>query len=207
MKILGIVGSPRKGGNTDVLVDKVLEGTKTKGTKIEKIYLNDLNIRPCVSCERCSQSGVCAVSDDFQPLLQKIRETDCIVVGSPIYCATVTAQLKALIDRTDSSQVILEFKNDRYIFRSRFKDHKKGVIICVGHLSPLKDFEHTTRVMNLFLKDLGVEVIDEIIADKVSKIDDIFKRKDILQEAYEAGMKLIEESHGFHGLSQISDTN
>jgi multimeric flavodoxin WrbA len=104
VKVLGIVGSPRKGGNTDALVEEVLEGARSKGAETEKIYLDGLKIRPCDACELCSENGECAIKDDFQLILQKIKESDGIVLGSPIYCSTVTAQTKILIDRIDFSQ-------------------------------------------------------------------------------------------------------
>jgi len=73
VKVLGIVGSPRKGGNTDALVEEVLEGARSKGAETEKIYLDDLKIRPCDACELCSENGKCVIEDDFQFIFQKIK--------------------------------------------------------------------------------------------------------------------------------------
>ncbi|HID93221.1 MAG TPA: flavodoxin family protein, partial [bacterium (Candidatus Stahlbacteria)] len=169
MKVLGIVGSPRKGGNTDTLVREVLKGANSKGAETEKVYLGDLNIRPCDACGLCSENGKCVVKDDFQLIFQKIKESDGVVLGSPIYCSTVTAQTKALIDRIDFSQVIMKTTSSkRKLFLSRLKGGKKGVIVCVGDQSSVQDFKHTVWVMTLFFKDLNIEVVDKVIGSRLS---------------------------------------
>lgn len=193
MKVLGVVGSPRKGGNTDALVEKVLEGARSKGAETEKIYLDDLKIRPCDACELCSETGDCVIKDDFQLIFQKIKESDGIVLGSPIYCSTVTAQTKILIDRIDFSQGLMETTQDNHmVFLSRLKEEKKGVIVCVGDLSSERDFKHTVWVMTLFFKDLNIKVVDKIMGSKLSKIDDVVKKQDLLRNAFEAGVKLVD---------------
>lgn len=102
IKILAIIGSPRKGGNTDVLVEKVLEGAKSSGAEIQgKIYLTDLKINPCISCFSCmSKDEVeCVQDDDMKDLYKKMLDTDCLILGTPIYWYSCTAQFKAFMDR------------------------------------------------------------------------------------------------------------
>ena len=82
MKILGVVGSPRKGGNTDVIVGQVLAGAASKGAEVERLYLDDLQIRPCRACFNCAETGKCAVEDDFQTVL---RKWECIFRLGRIY--------------------------------------------------------------------------------------------------------------------------
>ena len=195
MKILGIIGSPRKGGNTDTLVDEILRGARSKKAEIEKIYLDDLKIRPCNACGLCLANGKCVVEDDFQLIFQKIKEANGIILGSPIYCSTVTAQTKALIDRVDFSQVIIKTTQDEHkLFFSRLQKGKKGVIVCVGDLSSTEDFNHTIRVMTLFFRDLNIEVIDKIIGSRLSKVGDVMSKQALLRNAFKIGIKLVDSN-------------
>ena len=82
MRILGIIGSPRIGGNTETLVDEVLAGAKEAGASIEKILLNNLNINPCQACNSCRKTGNCMHKDDMVDLLDKMVESDGWVLGT-----------------------------------------------------------------------------------------------------------------------------
>ena len=99
MNILGINGSPRIGGNTDILLDKVLEGAKAKGAKTEKVILNTLKFSPCQECENIRDDGTCIIEDDMQPLYKKIEEAEAVILASPIFFGSLSAQTKMMIDR------------------------------------------------------------------------------------------------------------
>jgi uncharacterized Zn-finger protein len=90
VEVLGIVGSPRRGGNTDVLVERVLAGAH--GLTTEKVLLGELEISPCRACYSCADSGRCVIEDDFPALLERVLDSEGIVLGSPMYVGTVTAQ-------------------------------------------------------------------------------------------------------------------
>ena len=99
MKILAINGSFRKEGNTDIIIDKVLEGAKTMGAETEKIFVDDLNINSCRGCLECRQEGVCGQEDQLNDIVGKLEEADGIIIGSPVYGNYMTGQLKILLDR------------------------------------------------------------------------------------------------------------
>ncbi len=100
-KILILSGSPRKGGNSDLLCDAFLRGAKEAGNEVEKIRIAEKKIGYCSACYYCVQSGgVCAKKDDMAELLQKMIDADVIVLSSPVYFYSIDAQLKAVIDRT-----------------------------------------------------------------------------------------------------------
>jgi multimeric flavodoxin WrbA len=99
MKIVGFVGSPRVGGNSDLLVSKILEGAAGVGAEVEKIILNPLKISPCQGCDSCKKTLQCRINDDMQPLYGKILGADGIVLGAPIYFWSASAQMKGFIDR------------------------------------------------------------------------------------------------------------
>ena len=100
MKILGIVCSPRKGGNTEALVEQTLAIARDLGADTELDFIAEKNIAPCDGCESCVVTGKCKVKDDMQGMYSKLIEADGIVFGTPVYFWGMTAQAKTLIDRT-----------------------------------------------------------------------------------------------------------
>jgi multimeric flavodoxin WrbA len=100
MKVIGIVGSPRKGGNTEFLTTHTLRAISEEGLDTELIRLAGLDIRPCNACMACREEEVCPLEDDMFPIYLKMKEADGIVLSSPVYFGSATAQIKALMDRT-----------------------------------------------------------------------------------------------------------
>jgi len=99
-KILGIVGSPRRNGNTHVLVSRILDGARAEGANTETIVLQDLNISECDGCYACWKGKhVCGKADDMKDLYPKIMRADAIVLGTPVYWFGPTALMKSFIDR------------------------------------------------------------------------------------------------------------
>jgi multimeric flavodoxin WrbA len=99
VKILGLVGSPRKGGNTDTLVERVLEGAKSNMAEVEKVFLGDLNIHPCQGAFSCEARKRCVLPDDMQPLYETLQKADGIVVGTPVYVGNASGPLVNFLDR------------------------------------------------------------------------------------------------------------
>ncbi len=103
MKVLGISGSPRKNGNTEILVEHALKPFQDAGWEIQRFFMSEKTINPCVACEFCHETGLCAVAgDDRDSLLEAYIRCDAVIMGSPVYYRNVTAQLKALFDRSYS---------------------------------------------------------------------------------------------------------
>ena len=100
MRILGIVCSPRKGGNTEILVREALEGAKESGSETELMLVADKNIAPCDGCGACVENGICKIKDDMQPIYEQLELADGVIFGTPVYFLNVTAQAKAVLDRT-----------------------------------------------------------------------------------------------------------
>ncbi len=190
MKVIGIVGSPRRGGNTDLLVESVLEGVRAHGLETEKVLLGELHIRPCRACYSCAGSGRCVLDDDFHWLLEKVLEANGFVLGSPMYVGTVTAQMKAFVDRVDCSQVEMVLRPDGEArFRRRHRG-RYGVIVAVCDLSPAAVLRHCAEVLGTCLRDLGARPVDEVLARRLSDIGDVRKRPELLARAFRAGERL-----------------
>ena len=104
MKVLAFNGSPRKEWNTAILLNKALKGAASKGAETELIHLYDLNYKGCISCFACKKKdgksyGKCAVRDGLTPILSKIEEADGIILGSPVYFGTASAEMRAFMER------------------------------------------------------------------------------------------------------------
>jgi multimeric flavodoxin WrbA len=100
MKVIGIVGSPRKNGNTEILTAHALKAIAEEGLETELISLAGLEIKGCTACRACAKEEVCAIKDDLHPVYLKMREADGIILASPVYYGSATALLKGLMERT-----------------------------------------------------------------------------------------------------------
>ena len=100
MKAVGVVGSPRKNGNTEILTKHTLKAIEEEGLDTEIIKLAGLDIRPCDACMVCRDEERCPIDDDLFPLYTKIKEAEAIILASPVYYGSVTALLKAFMERT-----------------------------------------------------------------------------------------------------------
>ncbi len=99
MKGLALTASPRREGNSELLLRSFAEGMESEGWEIETLRLNDLNIRPCQACDHCAPTGKCVVQDDMQKLYPKIRDCSALLLATPIFFGSLSAQLKIFIDR------------------------------------------------------------------------------------------------------------
>ena len=128
-RVLGIACSPRRNGNTDVLLHAALEGARAAGAETELVALRDKQLSPCVECNSCFNTGACRVQDDYQGILDKLVATDRIIFASPVFFMSVTAQAKLLIDRCQclwSRKYVLE---EPLIQPAR---DRRGMVIAVG---------------------------------------------------------------------------
>jgi len=185
MKILGINASPRIGGNTDILLDRVLEGAETKGASTEKIILNKLKFSPCQECENMLDDGSCIVQDDMQGLYKKIKDADALVLASPIFFGSLSAQAKMMIDRFQCAwRAKYKLKKD-----TGFKKIKGAFVSVEG--SERNDFFDNARsiVRNLFAT-INADYKQELFCPGVDEKAGILKHPDCLQKAFELGVKI-----------------
>ncbi len=186
MKILGINGSPRIGGNTDILLDKILEGAKSKGAKIEKVILNTLKFSPCQECENIRDDGTCIVEDDMQPLYKKIEQADVIILASPIFFGSLSAQTKMMIDRFQCAW------RAKYILKKDiFNRSCKGAFISV-EASDRKDFfDNAKSIVKNFFATINTDYNEELLCSGIDEKGKILKHPDILKKAFELGERII----------------
>lgn len=128
-KVLILSGSPRKGGNSDTLCDSFMRGAQEAGHDVEKIWVQGKRVAPCLACYYCKDhSGECAVKDDMGEILGKMLAADVIVLASPVYFYSISAQLKAVIDRTVARW--LEFRGKEFYYIMTAAEDSDTVMDC-----------------------------------------------------------------------------
>jgi multimeric flavodoxin WrbA len=187
MKVLGIYGSPRKGGNTDQLLDKALEGAKATGAEIQRIYARDLTTSGCIGCGGCEKTGKCVVKDDMQYVYPLLEQADVIFLASPIYFYGVTAQVKALIDRSQanwSKRMIEKSPKERKSF-----DSGRGFLISVGATRGKNLFEGAVLTAQYFFDSLDMTYEGGIFFRSLDERTAVKENPETLQEAFNLGLK------------------
>jgi multimeric flavodoxin WrbA len=179
--ILGVVGSPRKNGNTHIIVSKILEGAKNKGSDTELIFLDDLRILECDGCDVCFKGKNCIKMDDMNKIYPKIIKSDIIIFGTPVYWFGPTALMKAFLDRF----VYFNYKKNREKIRGKI-----AVIVV-----PFEDeiFETASPTVQMFEKSfeyLEMNLIDKIIVPGVGPKGAVLRKQSVIDSSIKLGEKL-----------------
>ena len=191
MKVLGIFGSPRRGGNTELLLEETLKGAEKEGAKVERLFLSDFTITPCKECHGCDNTGNCIILDDMGKIYPKLLEADIIILTSPIFFYGVTAWAKALIDRSQAFWARKYLLKDPSLGKEGKK--RKGFFISVGATKGPKVFDGAIQTVKYFFDVLNVEYVGELVFRNVEAKGDILKHPEALQQAFEAGRRLAKE--------------
>ena len=188
--MLGIAGSPRRGGNTDLLLSEVMRGAVSKGAEVNTIILNDLKITPCQHCDACLEAGRCKVEDDMQMVYGELEAADRIVLASPIQFMTVTAQTKAMIDRCQALWA------RKYVLKMPplgNRRERKGLFISVGGRRVANLFEPALATVRALFSILSITYAGDLLFPGVDEKGAITKHPDALHQAFLAGQKLVED--------------
>jgi multimeric flavodoxin WrbA len=180
-RILGVVGSPRRNGNTHILVSKILEGAQAAGAVTEILFLDGLRIQECDGCHACWEGKECSKRDDMNTLYPKLIESDAIVFGTPVYWYAPTALMKAFIDR------FVYFNCPE----NRAKIRGKAAVIAVPFEE--ENFVTAAPLVEFFEKSfqyLEMNLIGKIIVPGVGRKGEILEKPVRLEEAYELGKAL-----------------
>ena len=190
MKVLGIVGSRRKNGNTSYLMQNALQEIESKEAETKMIFLGDYNIRGCIGCEGCKDTYKCVIMDDMQKLYPLIIEADAIILGSPTYFYNITSDMKAFIERLYCFQVFAE--DDRSVWSSvnEALGGKYAIVISICEQNDEKDMGFTAEAMSKPLEGLGYRVVETVKILKLFKKRDVLQNQDALEQVKKAGQKL-----------------
>lgn len=189
MKVLGIYGSPRKGGNTDQLLDKALEGAQSTGAEIAKVYARKLEMSGCIECGGCDKTGECVVKDDMQKVYPMLEESDVIILASPIFFYGMTAQVKALIDRTQamwSKRMLEKSPEERKTY-----DKGRGYLIAVAATKGKNLFDGVEMVARYFFDALDMSYEGGLLLRGLEKRKDVSEDPEKLQKAFDFGISVV----------------
>jgi multimeric flavodoxin WrbA len=189
MKVLGIYASPRQGGNSDLLLDKALEGAAATGAEIQRVYIRDLDISGCQECGGCDQTGSCVIPDEMDKVYPLLWESKIIFLSSPIFFYGFPGRAKSLIDRSQAlwSKRMLEKSPED---RKRY-DHGKGYLIAVGATKGKNLFEGVELTAKYFFDALDKSYEGGLFFRAVEKKGNIMDHPTALQEAYALGQKVV----------------
>jgi multimeric flavodoxin WrbA len=190
MKVLAIMGSPRRRSNTEILLDKALEGAKEAGAEVEKVLVSKLKISPCLEIYACLKDGDCSIKDDMQLLYKKLLEADHIIFASPIFFYGITSQAKAVIDRCQALWVrrhVLDMgKDDKRV--------RRGAFISVGATRGTKLFDGAVLTVRYFFDAVGVKYSGDLLVRGIDNKGQIGEHPEALEDAFRLGQELVRGS-------------
>lgn len=191
MKILGVVGSRRKKGNTSILMEEALKPFKMNNIETKLVFLDDYNISDCNGCEGCKETYKCVIKDDMQKLYPDILESDAIILGSPAYFYNVSADMKAFIDRCYCFEIF--DKEDRSVWMGLNEaiGGKYAAVIAVSEQEKEEDMGFTAEAMIKSLEALGYRVVSTVKALNFFKAGEVLNNKKSMEDANQAGEKLL----------------
>lgn len=180
MNAICIIGSPRANGNTSIIVDKVIEGMKENSIEVTKFCLGDMNIKYCLGCKDCFNDGKCVQKDDMDLLMEKLIESDIVLIASPSYWGDVTGNLKVFFDRnTPFSET-----NEK---RTLIPPGKKGISIAIRAGQTTRENIHIIESIEHYFGHLGIQPIGKLTIEGIDHKADLMKRPELFDKAYELG--------------------
>jgi multimeric flavodoxin WrbA len=180
-RILAVIGSPRRNGNTHILVSKIVGGARASGAVVDELFLGELNIRECDGCHACWKGKECSKDDDMRDVYPAIIRSDVIIFGTPVYWYGPTALMKAFIDRFV------------YFNCPENRQQIKGLTAALAVPFEEDDLETAEGVVEFFQKSLAylkIELLGQIIVPGVAEKGAVRSKTQYLQQAYDLGRKL-----------------
>lgn len=187
MKVLGIMGSPRRQSNTEILLDKALEGAREAGAEVEKVLVSKLKISPCLEIYACRKDGNCAIRDDMDTLYKKLLEADHVIFASPIFFYGITSQAKAVVDRCQALWM------RRHVLGMGKEDvrERRGAFISVGATGGAKLFDGAKLTVRYFFDAIGIKYSGDLLIRGVDNRGQIEEHATALEDASRLGRELV----------------
>ncbi len=182
-QVVVVKASPRRNGNSATLAGKVAEGARAAGAQVEEFYLHDMNIRPCDACDACHGEPYqgCIIQDDMQIVYPKLRAADALVIASPVYWFTVSAQAKLFMDRCYAL-----VDADGYVLRGA----KVGIVMTYGDSDPFNSGAvNALRTFQDGFRYIGAEIAG-MVYGSADAPGEIRKNTELMAKAYELGKQL-----------------
>ncbi|GBD97992.1 MAG TPA: flavodoxin family protein [Nitrospirae bacterium] len=190
MKTIAFCGSPRKNGNTELLLKETVRGVEDAGPGVRIFNLNEMNIRPCQDCGGCNETGECIFRDDMDRVYDAVRTADRIILASPIFFFAVSAQAKIMIDRCQSLWC------EKYLLKRPVQGGgfgRKGLLLFVGGMEKEIGIQCAEACAKAFFRTISVPEHKMLYYLGIDKKGDILRHPAALKEAYKAGKMLVEK--------------
>lgn len=189
-KILAVYGSPRRKGNTALLLKQAVQGARDAGAVVDEVVLRDFDMSPCLEIYGCKENGKCVILDDFQKVCDQLLACNGLMLASPIFFYTVSAHTKILMDRCQSLWV-KKYWIDKVPYGHR-EVKRRGLFISVGATKGKKLFDGTLHTVRYFFDVLDMQLWRSLLYRGLDFEGDVLKRPDYLREAYQAGKDLVQ---------------
>ncbi len=187
MKILSLMGSPRINGNTDILLNYILKGAKSKGATVKNIKLITLKYKGCIECGECEKNGICSLKDDFSPLYNEILSSDAIIIASPIFFYNISSLTQMAVERGQALWVA------KYKLNKNITDKSKiGIFVAIGATRGQRLFDGVNLVIRYFFDAIGVKQVSSFLVKGIEKKGEVLQHKNLLDDAIEYGREIVE---------------
>ncbi|QYZ78617.1 flavodoxin family protein [Methanofollis formosanus] len=187
--ILGVGGSPRRGGNTDILLDRILEGAAAGGAEVEGVHLRDYTLEACTGCERCRRDLTCTrFLDGMHLLYPKLEGAGGLVIGSPTYNYNVTSMTKSFIDRLYPYYIFT--KERPGVYSSRLAgEGRRALVFSVSEQAEIGEQGFTLEALSMPLEALGYQVVERFPVTGIFERGAVKGHDEIMDAAYELGRR------------------
>jgi multimeric flavodoxin WrbA len=184
--VIGIMGSPHRNGNTEVLLDTFLKGAAAAGGETEKIILTRLDYTSCRGCNACHKTGNCILNDDIPGVFDRMLAADCIAISSPIYTMGITTELKGFIDRAHYLWV-RHLKLVTHPLPPGKKDLHRGYFLSTAGMKRDDVFDTAFPMMRAVFNIFGFSYCENILASDMDGYGGVTGNPEILERAYQTG--------------------
>ena len=188
-KVVAIYGSPRREGNTALLLREAVQGAREMGAEVEEVVLRDLKMSPCLEIYECKNTGRCAIQDDFQKVYDSILESRGLILASPIFFYAVSAHTKILMDRCQSLWVKTNWLEG--VRAGQCSPRRKGLFISAGATKGKKLFDGTLLTVRYYFEAIDCELWKSLLYRQLDFEGDVLKHPEYLEEAHQAGKDLV----------------
>ncbi len=182
--LLALAPSPRRDGNSEILLKEFCRGAEEEGWQVDFLRVNDLKFRPCQACDACARDGRCIVQDDMQDVYKKMIDADALVVASPVTFGSLNAQMKMLIDRFQC------WWHAKYNLKKPFvpdEPRRQGFFICVGALKRKRYCENAVEIIKVFFHNINHGFAGSLAYRGFDQKGAIREAPEALEEVYRAG--------------------
>jgi len=186
--LLALASSPRRNGNSEILLKEFCRGAEDAGWQVELLRINDLKFRPCQACDACAKDGRCILKDDMQEVYPKMINADALVIASPITFGSLNAQLKMLIDRFQC------WWHAKFNLNTPFvpdKPKRQGFFICVGALKRERYCENALEIIKVFFTNINHKFAGSLSYRGYDEKGAVLHSPEALAETYQAGKEFV----------------